>query len=120
MNEQRLPRKMWAWFPRGRRRKGRLCNSWMQEITTEMRENGINNKEWIDREEWRRKTLNTERCENIETLYINKIIIIIIIIITILRIQNLSEPALSAPVMWIAQPTKVDRIRLEILSYLTL
>jgi hypothetical protein len=27
----------------------------MQEVTTGMREEGINNMEWIDREEWRRK-----------------------------------------------------------------
>jgi hypothetical protein len=37
---------------RGKRR-GRI--SWIQELTTGMREKGINNKEWIDREEWRRK-----------------------------------------------------------------
>ena len=42
-----------------------------------MREKGINNLEWVDREEWRRKikfkTLGTEICANIETLYRNKI-----------------------------------------------
>ena len=38
MNEERLPR-----------------NSWIQEVTTGMREKGINNMEWIGREEWRRK-----------------------------------------------------------------
>ena len=32
--------------------KGRPRNSWMQEV---MREKGINNIGWIDREEWRRK-----------------------------------------------------------------
>ena len=44
----------------------------MEEVTTGMREKGINNMEWIDREEWRRKiklkTLGTERCVNIKTL----------------------------------------------------
>ena len=48
----------------------------MQEVTTGLKEKGINNMEWIDREEWREKnkikTLGTERCANIETLYINK------------------------------------------------
>jgi hypothetical protein len=29
---------------------------WMQEVTTGMREKGINKLEWIDTEEWRRKT----------------------------------------------------------------
>ena len=37
------------------RRKGRHRNSWMQEITTGMREKGIDNMEWVDREKWRRK-----------------------------------------------------------------
>jgi hypothetical protein len=27
----------------------------MQEVTTRMREKGINDLEWIDREEWRKK-----------------------------------------------------------------
>ena len=46
----------------------------MQEITG-MREKGINKMKWVDREEWaggRDETLGTERCANIETLYINK------------------------------------------------
>ena len=38
------------WYPPGRKRKERLRNSWMQEVTTRMRE-----KEWIDRKRWRRK-----------------------------------------------------------------
>ena len=40
------------WCPPGRI-KGKPRNLWMQEITTSMRENGINNMEWVDREEWR-------------------------------------------------------------------
>ena len=39
----------------GRKRKGRPRYLWMQEVTTGMREKGINNMELIDREEWRRK-----------------------------------------------------------------
>ena len=39
-------------------------------------EKGISKTEWADKEEWKRKnkikTLATERCENIETLYIKK------------------------------------------------
>ena len=38
----------------------------MQEVTTELREKGTDNVEWIDSEEWRRKGF-----ENIDTLYIN-------------------------------------------------
>ena len=40
--------------PLGRRR-GRPRNSWMQEVTTRMREKEINSMECIDREEWKRK-----------------------------------------------------------------
>ena len=39
----------------GRRWKGRPRNSWMQKVTTGMRQRGINNLEWADREGWRRK-----------------------------------------------------------------
>ena len=42
-------------FWNGRRRKGKSRNSWMQEVTTGMRERGINNLEWVNREGWRRK-----------------------------------------------------------------
>ena len=48
----------------------------MQELTTEMREKGINSMEWIDREEWiikiKLKLLVQKRCENIDIMYINK------------------------------------------------
>ena len=51
MDEERLPRKKLKWCPTGRRRKGRPRNSWMLEVTTGMREKGINNLELLDREE---------------------------------------------------------------------
>ena len=63
----------------------------MQEVTTCMREKGIN-IEWIHREEWRKdnKTLGTERCGKIDTLHINEIIIIIIIItITLFKAKSI-------------------------------
>ena len=46
----------------------------MQEVTG-IREKGISNMEWFFREEWRRmekknKSSGTERCANINTLYI--------------------------------------------------
>jgi len=36
-----------------------------------MKEKGITNMEWMEREEWRRIniSLETERCESIDTLY---------------------------------------------------
>ena len=56
MNEKILPRQILEWCPPGRRKiKGRSRNSWMQEVTTGMREKGTNNIEFVDREEWRRK-----------------------------------------------------------------
>jgi len=42
MNEESLPQK---------KIKGRPRNLWMQEVTTGIREKGINNMEWIDRGE---------------------------------------------------------------------
>ena len=55
MDEETLPRKILELCPLGRRRKGRPRNSWMQEVTTRMRESGINNLDWVDREGCRRK-----------------------------------------------------------------
>ena len=46
----------------------------MEGPTLGMRKKGIKKMEWIDGEEWRNKnnlkTLGTERCENIDTIYI--------------------------------------------------
>ena len=50
MDEERLPRKILELCRSGRIRKGRARNSWMQEVITGMREKGINNMEWVDRE----------------------------------------------------------------------
>ena len=49
MNKEKLPRKILEWCPPGRRINGRPRNSWMQKITTGMREKGIKNMEWVDR-----------------------------------------------------------------------
>ena len=55
MNQERLPRRILECCPPGRRRKGRPRNLWMQEVTAEMRERGIGNLEWVDREGCRKK-----------------------------------------------------------------
>jgi hypothetical protein len=55
MDQERLPRRILEWCPTGGRRKGRPRNSWMQEVTTGMRERGIGDLEWVDREGWRIK-----------------------------------------------------------------
>ena len=56
---------------RRRRRKDRPRNSWMQEVTTGMREKGINNVEWIDREEWKRK-IKLQTQNDVKILSIHK------------------------------------------------
>ena len=38
-----------------KKKEGKPHNSWVQEVTTGMREKEINIMEWIDREEWRRE-----------------------------------------------------------------
>ena len=38
MDKERLPANILEWCLPGRRRKGRLRNSWMKEVTTEMKE----------------------------------------------------------------------------------
>jgi hypothetical protein len=55
MNEERLHQKKLECCPSGRRRTRKPRNSMLQEVTTGMREKGINKMEWIDREEWRKK-----------------------------------------------------------------
>ena len=52
---RKSPSKNFGMVPSGRRRKGRLRNSWTQEVTTGMRERGIGDLEWVDRKEWGRK-----------------------------------------------------------------
>ena len=50
-----LLRRILEWLPPGRRRKGRPRNSWMHEVTARMRERGIGDLEWVDREGWRKE-----------------------------------------------------------------
>ena len=50
MYQERLPRRILEWCPPGRRRKERPRNSWMQEVTTGMRERGTDDLKWVDRE----------------------------------------------------------------------
>jgi hypothetical protein len=45
MDQERLPRRILEWCPPGRRTTRRSQNSWMQEVTTGMRERGIDDLE---------------------------------------------------------------------------
>ena len=55
IDQERFPIRIFEWCPRGKRRNGRPQNSWMQEVTTGIRECGIGDLEWVDREGWRKK-----------------------------------------------------------------
>ena len=46
---------MLEFCPFRRRRKGRSQNSWILEVTTRMREKGIDNMKWTDKKKLRRK-----------------------------------------------------------------
>ena len=87
INEGILPQKILDWCAPGRRRKGRPRNSWMQEITTGMREKGIK----LGTSQQRRmekkneiKTLDPERRANIKTLYIRLLILLLILLLLLI------------------------------------
>ena len=54
MNEERLPHKIMEWCPPVRRKKGIPRNSWIHDLPS-VRGKRINNMEWVNKEEWRRK-----------------------------------------------------------------
>ena len=60
----------------------------MQEVTTGMREKGINIMEWIDREEWRRKTTLQAQKDVRTLIYCTEIKINILKNIMTLLIKN--------------------------------
>ena len=51
--------------PTWKRRKGRPRNSWMQQVTTGMREKEINNLEWIEGEELPNNNNNNNNNNNV-------------------------------------------------------
>ena len=53
--------------PPGKRREERPRNSWLQEVTTGMIEQGINNVEQIDKDEWNNK-INIQTQKDAKTL----------------------------------------------------
>ena len=53
MREDRLPKKIFEWQPMGRRKRGRPNITWTEGILKTMRERGIQEGDWEDREEWR-------------------------------------------------------------------
>ena len=55
MPEERKPKRVSEWYSPGRKGTGRSRNSWMQVIMTGMKAKGLEEKDWNDRDEWRRK-----------------------------------------------------------------
>ena len=53
MMEDRLPKKIYEWQPTGRRKRGRPNITWTEGILKTMRERGLQEGDWEDREEWR-------------------------------------------------------------------
>ena len=53
MNEERLPKQVLNWAPHGRRKRGRPRKSWREGIDREIREKGLDEDLWEDREQWR-------------------------------------------------------------------
>ncbi|PSN56542.1 hypothetical protein C0J52_14741 [Blattella germanica] len=52
MREYRLPMKICEWQPMGRRKRGRPNITWTEGILKTMRERGLQEGDWEDREEW--------------------------------------------------------------------
>jgi len=53
MPEERLPKQIFKYTPQGRRKRGRPRRSWREGIDKELRERGVEEDLWMDREEWR-------------------------------------------------------------------
>ncbi|PSN46940.1 hypothetical protein C0J52_21274 [Blattella germanica] len=52
MREDRLPNKIFEWQPMGRRKRGRPNITWTEGILKTMRDRGVQERDWEDREEW--------------------------------------------------------------------
>ena len=53
MMEDRLPKKIYEWQPTGRRKRGRPNITWTEGLLKTMRERGLQEGDWEDREDWR-------------------------------------------------------------------
>ena len=58
MTEDRFPRKVLKWVPPVRRRRGRPRITWIDGVLSCMREKGLEEGDWSDRERWRRMTVD--------------------------------------------------------------
>lgn len=55
MNEERWPKKAFQYTPKNRRKRGRPMNSWTNGINSIMKDRGIKEDEWRDKDKWRSK-----------------------------------------------------------------
>jgi hypothetical protein len=55
MVEGRLPKEVMEWRPSGRRKRGRPKLTWAEGIRGMMGEKGLQEEDWTDRNNWRRK-----------------------------------------------------------------
>jgi hypothetical protein len=55
MEEGRLPKMVLEWRPSGRRKRGRPKLTWAEGIRGRMAEKGLQEENWTDRDNWRRK-----------------------------------------------------------------
>jgi hypothetical protein len=55
MEEGRLPKRVLEWRPSGRRKRDRPKLTWAEGIRGMMAEKGLQEEDWTDRNNWRRK-----------------------------------------------------------------
>jgi hypothetical protein len=55
MEEGRLPKGVLEWRPSGRRKRGRPKLTWVEGIRGMMAEKGLQEEDWTDRNNWRKK-----------------------------------------------------------------
>jgi hypothetical protein len=55
MEEGRLPKEVLEWRPSGRRKRGRPKLTWAERIRGMIGEKGLQEEDWTDRNNWRRK-----------------------------------------------------------------
>lgn len=53
MAEDRIPKKILNWTPQGRRKRGRPRLSWREGIDRDIRERGVDENLWTNRDQWR-------------------------------------------------------------------
>ncbi|XP_030748221.1 uncharacterized protein LOC115876551 [Sitophilus oryzae] len=53
MEENRIPKKILNWTPKGKRKRGRPRRSWREGINGDIRTRGIDENLWTDRDQWR-------------------------------------------------------------------